>query len=86
MPVFSTDSAESRPLRFSTELPITVLKPSIPYSDESVDLRYEKPQSRYTKHCVLYQNQKHAGTHFCFLHESSKELFTRQQRSNAICV
>ncbi|GFV60988.1 hypothetical protein TNCV_92001 [Trichonephila clavipes] len=34
----------------------------------------------------LYQNQKRAGMHFCFLHETSQQLFNRQQRSNAICV
>ncbi|GFS65330.1 hypothetical protein TNCV_2451531 [Trichonephila clavipes] len=66
---------------------------SLIFCKQSLDLDRRDKQCCDTKNCnpgtlpyELYQSQKRAGAHFCFLHEASQQLFTREQRSNAICV
>ncbi|GFY06920.1 hypothetical protein TNCV_4090221 [Trichonephila clavipes] len=82
MPVFSAAS-DRRPLRSSTAFCIAVLKLSIPYSAKSLD--FDRREQQYwdmishnpgTLQFDLYQCPKHAGTHFCVLHDSSQQLFT----------
>ncbi|GFV28504.1 hypothetical protein TNCV_3984551 [Trichonephila clavipes] len=94
MLVFSAAS-DRGPLRSSTAFRITILNPSIPHSAHShwistearaAILRYDKPHNCSTLQFDFYRSQKHDDMPFCFLHEASQQLFTRQQRSNTICV